>query len=557
MTRTEIQVARSDPNTFAEIVIDDEDDPGKLIRQQDFQRKGHNYLRLYPNLIIEWAREHGKTVNLLLARLLWKMGRQPWRRRIVICAGSSEAQKRISAISHYITGKPIVQRIFPWLLPREKAAWSRSAIEIIRFTPEAVALMSDPQNPISPAEALDRGLTITSKDPSLEARGVLGSGTGARADEIYFDDPVDFQNARGRPALRKLVIEAYLNNWEPVKSKVSGQAAYYGTPWAENDLLAYLRKIAIPVEDPRAETASLEDWRIYRVPVVEREGRYISPWASKFTNEKLQAIRRKVGPAAFAMAYLLEVIGDEDRMFPEATLAKISPITFDQFPTINEDGEQVFDCAVFGGLDLAISQKKTSDWRALATVYLLPNGQRVIGEIKRGRWGSVETIDVLIKEAVKCGYSMVKVENNSAQEAVRQWIQPRVQTHIDAGTIEPGFHLRTSPHTTTSANKLAEEIGLPSLESEFEAGRWSVILPANHTTAGVCPCWFCYFLEEARGFMRNGKSVADHDDTIFALWFAREACLTGRRTGAKSIGDKRTLPQKTSQPTIRKRTDRF
>lgn len=559
MTRAEIALARSDPNTFAEVVIDNEDKPGTLIRQLPFQRKAHNYLRIYPYLIIEVAREHGKTVNLLLAKLLHKMGRQPWRRRVVICAGNSEAQKRVSAISHYITQKPVLQKIFPWLLPREKASWSKNSIEIVRYTPEAVRLMSDIENPMSPEEALDRNMFIVSKDPSLEARGILGAGTGARADEAYYDDPVDFQNARGRPALRSLVIDAYINNWEQIVTKEGGQSGYYGTPWAENDLLAYLKRMAIPVDDPRAETEPLSMWRLFRVPIVEDEfGRYISPWPDKFTPEKLRAIKTKIGSAAFSMAYLLKVVGDEDRMFSEPALAKITPITFEQFPTRNEGGEQVLDAQRFGGLDLAISQSSKSDWRSLSTVYLLPNGQRVLADIRRGRWGSVQTVDVLIAEHTKHKYSVCKVENNAMQQAILEWIPVRVQELIEKGKLEPGFSLYVSPHTTTSANRLAEEIGLPSLASEFDAGRWSVILPRDHTTAGVCGCWFCYFLEEARGFMRNGKTVAAHDDTIFSTWFAREACILGGGGSAATLGtEQRTLIKTTDRRTIRKKTVRF
>ena len=486
------------------------------------------------------------------------MGRQPWRRRVIVCAGREEAQKRISAIGDYVTKKPIVQKIFPWLMPLEKANWSKSSIDIIRFTPEAIRLMSDPVDPMSLEEAVERGMTIASKDPSVEARGVLGGGTGSRADEIYYDDPVDFQNSRGRPALIPLVIDAFLMNWEPVKTKAGGEGAYYGTPWAEADLLAYLKLKAIPVDDPRAETAPPDKWRHYRVPVVEiSPGIYRSAWPEKFTSEKLAVIKEDIGSASFSMAYLLKVISDEDRMFTEGALAKITPITLEQFPTKNEEGIQVPDCFTVGGLDLAISKKKTADWRALATIHLLPNGQRVLADIIRGRWGSVDTVDVLIDAHKRLNYAVVKVENNSMQEAVREWIPIRVQSRILAGTLDPGFSLHTSPHTTTSANRLAEDIGLPSLAAEFEAGRWSVILPTDHTTAGLCACWFCYFLEEARGIMSNGKTLADHDDTVFATWFAREACMSGRNRGAGTVGEKRKLRDSLDRRAVRKKASRF
>jgi len=140
-----------------------------------------------------------------------------------------------------------------------------------------------------------------------------------------------------------------------------------------------------------------------------------------------------------------------------------------------------------------------------------------------GKWGATEVADVVYQEYHKFFWSVLRVENNAMQEAARQWIQEYCQMKINAGELNAALFIHTEPHTTTAANKWDLAVGLPALAAECEAGRWGVVLPDDHEGGNFCRCWFCNLLTEARGFRRNGTSLAPHDDRIFSWWFCREA----------------------------------
>ena len=542
-----IALARYSPAVFVSLCIANEEDPDTPIKVSSFQAEAHQLQEVHDFLLFEWPRGHGKTVQNVIGRRIWEMGHRPWRRAAIVCANENDAKARIAVIGQYIKESALVRAIFPWLMPDKVSGWSALHLNIIRWSPRAVALFK--AGSLSISETRNRGdFRIYSKDPSLAARSVTGAGTGSRVDDLILDDPVDFTNCIKNPALRSIVASAIVNNWLNTLAKRGAKVRWFGTPWADDDALALTKLGAVLVGSEADKKAPKKQWRLHRVPVLSNaDGTPKSIWPEYVTDADLLDTRAKIGDTAFARAYYLKSVSDTDRLFSEAALGKIAPVS----------SESVAGLPTFGGIDLATSKKDTADFRVIATCALTKTGQRVILNSRRGKWGSVETADVVIEEWQKYQWRVGKLENNAAQDAMLEWIQIRCKAQIEAGKLAKQVFIYLQPHTTTAVNKWDIFGGLPALAAEMEAGKWRVVLPDEHTGDALCGCWWCDMLGELRGFRQNGTSVAPHDDIVMALWFAREAVVSGSGLGLDMHGKDSRVVKGPEKLSIRQRSSGF
>lgn len=177
--------------------------------------------RMFCGLVAPFG--HGKSVRNVVGRAAFELGRDPNLRLKVVCAGDDNAKNRVMSISSLMRQRSY-RRIFPSI--REvsaKRARERGAKR--EWTKHSIFL--------------DR--TGSSIDPSLQAFGVLASGTGTRADGILFDDVVDHRNAIDSPALREKVISNIENVWLS-RLEPWGWVQYVGTPWHEADATHWILK---------------------------------------------------------------------------------------------------------------------------------------------------------------------------------------------------------------------------------------------------------------------------------------------------------------------------
>ena len=451
-------------------------------------------------------------------------------------------------MSRYIRESRIIREIFPWLVPDDSAEWSSTQLSVIKFTPVCVSLLKQGRIGVEEARSNPK-FRIYSKDPSLIARAVLGAGTGSRVDDLILDDPVDFANAIRNPGYRPLVTKAIMENWMNALTK-DGAARWYGTPWAEDDALAQVKKMAMSVESHDPNLADVSLWRYFQKGVtLDDHRRPVSIWPDYFDTKALEAIRNKQGDTAFARAYRLIAVSDTDRMYSEEALGKWESISPKRLTP-----ERVV--MRVGGVDLATSTSDKADYRVVATLALLKDGTRVLVDIARGKWGSVETADEIIYGHIKQRWRVVEVENNGAQAAVKEWVQLRCKQLITENKIPVATYVDIHPHTTTALNKWDVARGLPGVAAEMEGSKWAYIVPDDHkATDPLCSCWWCETLGEFRGMRQNGTSVAEHDDIVMAVWFAREAVF--RLGGMPAILGENTRVNIVPQQGIRSRLDAF
>lgn len=210
---------------FGEAVVADErGEPLKLAsihRIWDAHFEACREAGLYCAIIAPFG--HGKTVRNVVSRAAYEIGRDVNQRIKLVSAVDNNAKQRVMAVSG-ILKKRAYRRLYPHVheLGAKKARefglpkqWSQHSIYLDR-----------------PGFAVD---------PSIQAFGVLGSGTGSRADGYFFDDVVDFKNALEKPALREKVIDAIENVWLS-RLEPWGWVMYVGTPWHEADATHWILK---------------------------------------------------------------------------------------------------------------------------------------------------------------------------------------------------------------------------------------------------------------------------------------------------------------------------
>lgn len=177
--------AREDFGAFMEYCIEDSEIGGPVTLQW-FHDEWVEALDSDQHVIIIAPRAHGKSA-LIIARVVWELGRNPNLRIKLACEDQVAAVKRLGEIKKHIEKNPRVREVFPYLQPGDSEVWAKTQITVRR--------------------------TLIDKEPSVEAQGILGGATGSRCDLLIGDDVVGRRNALTTPALRSSVKQAWYSDW--------------------------------------------------------------------------------------------------------------------------------------------------------------------------------------------------------------------------------------------------------------------------------------------------------------------------------------------------------
>lgn len=441
----------------------------RRFQQQWFHEEWQDAMRNYQRIMILASQEHGKTEQVL-GHILWRLGRNPNLRIKIIGNSDEEAKKRVSAVGEHIERNSRIHAVFPHLRASQRNAWTFFKLFVER--------------------------DFISKDPSLEAKGVLSSGAGGRADLLVFDDPVDLRNSLQNPSLIPKVIEQHDNVWDNLGEPES-QRMYMCTPWVKGDL-----------------THTLIDRKKYKVLRYfaghEKDGRtsenrYRPLWASKWGEAQLKDKEENIGTRAYDRAIRGIALSQEEALF----------VKIEQCVNWLEGLEKVGSgWPRYTGVDLAISKGAKSSYRVIFTLAKGPDGKRYPIEIKRGRWGSIETAKEVYATWERHNPQIIMVENNAYQDAFLEWC-------AEYAGREKAQVLPLRPFTT-GKNKFDQNVGLPSLAAEIDNQSWEILMGDRHDL--TCSCSFCVWVREMKDY-----PVGTYDDTVMACWFAREASKPDRK----------------------------
>lgn len=463
----QIKLARIDPNAFVEYCFSDE--RGILFEQQDFHVQWQNAISANKNVLIEGPREHGKTEQII-ARSIFEMGKNPNVRIKLLCNTDEEASKRVTAIGHHIRYNSRIREVFPNLRPGNNRAWTQHKIFVAR--------------------------SMIAKDGSLEAHGILSTGTGGRSDILIGDDVVDFRNAIQQPALRQMVKYAWDNVWMNTLHP-EGHVIYICTPWHMDDLSQILKT--------RKSFTHIRH-------VIDNEHTPI--WPSKWSREKLLARLADIGTGAYARGFQCRAISDDDMIFGSIENCLDYGLIVSDIPG---------DWPCYGGVDLAIGKGNDSARSVIITLAVNPNTrQKYLKEIRSGRWSSPDTARQAIAAFQQHKHRIMFVENNAYQEAFVQWLAEMDDTGLR-------HHVKSF---TTGKNKADDTIGLPGMAVEVE--NHAFVLPhGGRAYTPDCLCEVCELIKEMKYYPAQFK------DRVMALWFANEAARGfGEKIEVSSSGER-------------------
>ena len=490
--KARISLARTDVNTFIELVLRDEE-TGRSVQQADCHVEWHDACDRHDRVLLYSHIESGKTQQISIGRTLFELGKNPNLRIALVSATEKLGQKNLGLISSYIERSDPLHAVFPNLVPGEP--WTATSITVKSNIPK--------------------------RDPSVQIIGVHGSILGSRLDLIILDDILTYENT--------LTPHRRQDMWDWYHSTLAGRLTHngrvivIGTAWHPDDMLH--------------RWAELPRWYCMRYPVEDKVGTPM--WVDRWPKDRIDLKRDELGPLEFARQMLCQARDDAEARFQRAWIDqcleagdKCQPATsaldfFRKHPKLappswfTEDSPELADAmdvlnrmevGIAGqfltGVDLAVQQTSAADETVIFTIYLHPDGARQPVEIKAGKWTGPEIVRNILSTIKRFG-SMALVENNAAQHFILQFA-------MEMGGVVPILPF------TTGKNKANPVYGVESLAAELANGHWRI--PSLGGVA-ICP-QMQQWIKEMLFYDPNGHT----GDRLMAAWFCRELA---RRVSAK------------------------
>ena len=283
-------------------------------------------------LHIQAAREHAKTTCLSVKYPLWRVGRDPDLRVMIVSQSATLATTIVREIRMNIESNARLRAVFPVLrepTTRVSRPWSNSELQVKR-SPDVIL-----------------------KDPTFTGVGLHGSLTGKRADLIIVDDPFDESEVRTEAQRRK--VEDWIEKVLIPTLTPEGEIVFVGTPWHYADYWTQL------------EAKDVKYGGIYVVkkyPAIKNPEDKIEKWDVQWPQvwsaERLAERRKEIGSIKFNCLYLLDPSG------LEGTLFKRDWLTFFD-PTILTES-YVRDFEYYMGVDPNVSDNIESDRLGIVTI---------------------------------------------------------------------------------------------------------------------------------------------------------------------------------------------
>lgn len=438
----------------------------------EVREEEHSYISggvLSHNTLVWTYPEWGKTNQVAVGHLLWRLGKDPNAAFGIMCNSERMAAKILRSIKAYISESLELKDVFPKLCPGDQ--WSESSISVARDT--------------------------FRKDPSVQAISLRGKFVGARLDGLVLDDidNVDTTMSQGaREDTEKRVRTQAISRLTEV-----GWAIAIGNVWHENDLMHRL-----------AGTG----WRQLRFPVMdERTGESNDP--EKFPLERIYAIRDEdQGPIEFQRLYMLKARIDGEQRFKLEWIERA--ISKGNQQMLMKEGLSKIPggCRTITGVDLGVKKKASSDPSAITTILEVPGNsleeaEYVLLNVRKGRWNAQEIMDN-VREEQRLFASKVYVESNGAQDFLIQLMNLK------------GSPIPIEPFNT-GRNKYDPAFGVESIAGEMATGKWT--LPAWEGTRESVEPEVGELVEEMLAYTTGNHT----GDMLMSLWIAREGARLSRK----------------------------
>jgi hypothetical protein len=454
---------RETPAAFAQYVLR-HSKTGARIKLAPIHKAWHQLANDHKRLVIWSHTEAGKTEQMAIARTLWEIGRDPNLSVCILSNTYDQAVKIARPIARYVESSDALHEVFPELTPGD--LWTSSAFNVKR--------------------------RVNSKDPTIQVKGIHGNILGARIDRLIIDDILDRENTR--------TVEARNQLWDwlsgVILSRLTANARVIviGTAWhpGVNGVGA----------DALYRFAALPSWEARRYPVLDDDPKsptFNQPrWPEVWPVERIEFEKTQRGSLEFARTMMCVAHDDASAVFKKAWVDKALEAGKGREFRYSLPGAAMPGSPTFTGVDLAVQQHSAADLTVLTTIMVHPGGKKEVIWIESGRWAGPDIVE-RIKDHYRRYNSTIMVENNAAQDYIRQYVAA-------AGVPVKGY--------TTGRNKAHPDFGVNHLATEMETNQW--MFPNKD---GVPPRELDSLITE----MYQYDPKAHTGDRLMSLFFAREA----------------------------------
>lgn len=487
--------AREDPKAFFNFVLKDErsNEPVTVAAHQELII---DFIMAHPKCLVKLPVGHTKSFTSI-SLATYFLGRDPTMRGAIISATEAQAEKLLGFVRDLIEDSAELHMVFPDLQrsSRRGDAWTNNDLVVQR--PSGI------------------------RDPSLCARA-LGSQQlpGSRLNFIIIDDILTMENT-ATPELRKktydFIQSTVKSRLDPKQyGKEPPRLVVLNTPWHPEDAIAALEKNGMPTLTMRIDgeiVITNTDWDHTglrpaapgalecRLTAHDPDPRNTVPlWPEVYTTEAIAELRKEYAgqPTIFNQIFMCLARSDEDAMCKEEYIEKCKAIARAlgmRSMVPRSTGEFI---GVVTGIDLAFADTQSSGDTAYYTAGFRSDGIQVLLDVESGKFGSDELVDKAIEKHDRYG-SILVVENNGAQEFVRNAIQKRDRS------------MTVKAHTT-GKEKANATFGVPSLFNDMALG--GIALPNDE---GVFEKPVQDFVDQCL-YYKPGKHTGD---ILMAAYFVR------------------------------------
>jgi hypothetical protein len=405
----------------------------------------------------------------------WLLANDPNLRILVLAAEHDLARKMVRNVKRIIERHPVTRHLVP---PRADQ-WAADQFTVRR--------------------------PLTQRDPSLLARGILSNVTGSRADVVICDD-VEVPNTCNTPGKREELRERLAEiSYILVPG---GLQLYVGTPHSYYSIYAEDKR------EERGETRPfLDGFARLCIPLLDRRGR--SRWPERFSQEKIEEIRRHTGPAKFESQMMLQPRSVEDvRLDPARLVRYDAPLDYresNREAVLAIDGRRMVSAT--GWWDPAYGAPGAGDASVVAAVFVDAEG---------GYW--LHAVRYLSHDPAQLEAT------DQATQLCRQVAEFALQMHLPAITIEtnglgrflPAL-LRRELGAARVACAVVEQFSHSNKEQRIlDAFDPLLAAGALHAHAGV---WSTPFIEEMREWRPARRCRDDGLDAVSGCLLAEPVRL--------------------------------
>ena len=435
---------------------------------------------LYDRILIQSARDHGKSYSFSFAYPLWKACYQaPGSLGYLFSSTEDLAQHLLRFVARELMENPKLERFLPATGGRE---WNNREI------------------------TLRNGSTIV-------ARGMSGARRGPHPDWIVGDDMLDDDDIYSE-TVRNRHIDFFLSSVAPMCAP-GGQIIVVGTPMHQADLYWALEASG------RYHSA--------RYPAIKADGTAL--WPDRYNLEALRLKKQELrSEARFAREFLCKPLTDEASLFP-SKLFEGSEVRLPYILGLPASYWERQGMLRYTGVDNAMSNEVGADYFVIFTLALDQYGNRWLANLRRAKGLAFHSqIDMIVDEYHLMRPEVVFIESNQAQRVWTDEVSRRYGIPVRRFfTIGVGGRQPLTPWkrgaTNVVVNKHHIDRGVPGIRISLENKKWRIPRGDAHSIE-LTDTWIG---EMQAMSWQNGKvvSVGQHDDTVMAMWMADTAAKLG------------------------------